>query len=166
MEYDKTFLRNRFISQRKRKYLTVKKFNFNLIFQLIRKNFDRKKITIAGYYPSNYEVNILEFFEIASRKRFKIVLPVIKSTIRNLCSRKNKVFLLSHFGRPKGKYSTQYSLKFLTEILAEILSVEQIHFVSSCYGEVVNQQKMLMQPGEICLLENLRFHKEETLAYI
>lgn len=91
----------------------------------------------------------------------KTRLQVIKSTISNLCSRKNKVFLLSHFGRPKGKYSTHYSLKFLTEILAEILSVEQIHFVSSCYGEVVNQQKMLMQPGEICLLENLRFHKEE-----
>jgi len=91
----------------------------------------------------------------------KTRLQAIKSTINNLCSRKNKVFLLSHFGRPKGKHSTQYSLKFLTKILAEILSVEQIHFVSSCYGEPVNQQKLLMQPGEICLLENLRFHKEE-----
>jgi len=81
MEYDKSFLRNSFISRRKRKYLTIKKFDFNLIFKLISKHFDRKKITIAGYYPSNYEVNILEFLESASKKRFKIVLPVIKSTI-------------------------------------------------------------------------------------
>ena len=80
MKYDKLYLRNKSLLQRKKKYLTVKKFNFNLIFKLIRKHFDRKKIIIAGYYPSNYEVNILNFLEEASKKKFKIVLPVIKSS--------------------------------------------------------------------------------------
>jgi len=42
--------------------------------------FYKKKITIAGYYPSNYEVNILNFLREASKKRFKIVLPVIRSS--------------------------------------------------------------------------------------
>ena len=88
-------------------------------------------------------------------------LQVIKSTVNELCSRKNKVFLLSHFGRPKGKFSKKYSLKFLKKSLAEILSVEQIYFISSCYGEEVNRQKLLMRPGDICLLENSRFHEEE-----
>ena len=80
MKYDKTYLRNKSLLQRKKKYLTVKKFNFNLIFKLIRKHFHKKKIIIAGYYPSNYEVNILNFLEEASKKKFKIVLPVIKSS--------------------------------------------------------------------------------------
>ena len=78
MKYDKSFLRNKFLLLRKKKYLTVKKFNYNLIFRLIRKNFHNKKITIGGYYPSNYEVNILKFLEEAAEKKFRITLPVIK----------------------------------------------------------------------------------------
>ena len=84
MVYDKAFLRSRFLLQRKKKYLTVNKFNFNLIFQLIKKHLKKKKITIAAYYPTNYEVNILRFIEAASKKNFRIVLPVIKSS-SNMC---------------------------------------------------------------------------------
>ena len=82
MKYDKFYLRKKFISQRKKKYLTSSKikFNFNLIFNLIRKHFNLNKITIAGYYPSNYEVDTLAFLENASKKKYKIVLPVIKSS--------------------------------------------------------------------------------------
>ena len=84
MKFNKTFLRNKFLLQRKKKYLTAKKFDFNLIFKLITKHFYRKKITIAGYYPSNYEVNILKFLEMASKRKFDITLPVIKSS-SNMC---------------------------------------------------------------------------------
>ena len=79
MSYGKSFLRKKSLLLRKKKHLKVKKFNFHLIFNLIKKHFGKKKITIAGYYPSNYEVNILKFLEEASKKKFKIVLPVIKS---------------------------------------------------------------------------------------
>ena len=79
MKYDKSYLRNISLLQRKKKYLTVKNFNFNLIFNLISKHFNKKKIIIAGYYPSNYEVDILKFLEKASEKKFRISLPVIKS---------------------------------------------------------------------------------------
>ena len=80
MKYDKSFLRNRFLAQRKKKYSKVKKFNFNLIFSLIKKHFYANKIIIAGYYPSDYEADILKFLEKASKKKFKIVLPVIGSS--------------------------------------------------------------------------------------
>jgi len=80
MKYDKTYLRNRSLLTRKKRYLTTKKFNFNLIFNLIRKHFHKKKIIIAGYYPSNYEVDILNFLEKASKKKFKVVLPVVRSS--------------------------------------------------------------------------------------
>ena len=84
MKYDKSFLRNKSLLKRRKKYLNAKKFDFNLIFNLIKKHYGKKKITIAAYYPANYEVNILKFIEKASKKKFKIVLPVIKSS-SNMC---------------------------------------------------------------------------------
>jgi len=90
MKYEKSYLRKKSILLRKKKYLKSKKFNFNPIFKLIKKHFDKKKIIIAGYYPSYYEVNILNFLEKAFKKNFKIVLPVIK-TSKNM-SYKNWIF--------------------------------------------------------------------------
>ena len=84
MKYDKLFLRNKFLLQRKQKYSATKKFDFNLLYKLIRRHFYKKKITIAGYYPSNYEVDILKFLEESSKKKFKITLPVIKSS-KSMC---------------------------------------------------------------------------------
>ena len=80
MKHDKTYLRKKSLIQRKKKYIAAKKFNFGLIFKLIKKNFYKKKIIIAGYYPSNYEVDILNFLKEASKKKFRIVLPVINSS--------------------------------------------------------------------------------------
>ena len=80
MKYDKSYLRKRALIKRKKEHSTVNKFNFNLIFELIKKHFSKKKIIIAGYYPSNYEVNILNFLEKVSKKKLKIALPVINSS--------------------------------------------------------------------------------------
>ena len=76
----KAYLRKKSFLIRKKKYLLIKKINYDLIFKLIYKHFKRKKITIAGYYPSNYEVNILDFLKQAKKYNFKVVLPVLKST--------------------------------------------------------------------------------------
>ena len=80
MKYDKSFVRKKTFKKRKKKYLRADKFNFKLIFKLIKKHFGRKKIAIAGYYPSNYEVNILKLFELALEYRFNTCLPVIRSS--------------------------------------------------------------------------------------
>ena len=90
MKYDKSNLRKISLIKRKNQYINAEKFNFNLIFKLIKKHFFKKKIIIAGYYPSSYEVNILNFLEEASKKKFKIVLPVIKSS--NKMSFKSWIF--------------------------------------------------------------------------
>ena len=82
MKRDKDYLRSKFLLKRKKNHIKIKKFNFDSIFNLIKKNFLNKKITIASYYPSNYEVNILNFLEKASNKRFRIALPVIRSSSR------------------------------------------------------------------------------------
>ena len=125
MKYDKSYLRNRFFFQRKKKHLSVKKFNFNLIFKLIKKHFLKKKIIIAGYYPSSYEVNILNFLEEASKKNFRIALPVIRSL--NLMSFKLWVFkeplYVNHFGILEPESSKK-------EIIPDLIMVPLVAFDS------------------------------------
>jgi len=93
MKYDKAYLRNKSLLKRKKKYSKIKKFNFNLIFGLIRKHFHKKKIIIAGYYPSNYEVNILKFLEEASKKNLKLHYQLLNLQIKCLI---NYGFLKNH----------------------------------------------------------------------
>ena len=81
MKYDKNYLRKKFLTQRKKKYFKPEKFDFGLIFNLLRKHFSRKKIIIGAYFPSNYEVDILNFIEKAVKKKFKISLPVVTSSV-------------------------------------------------------------------------------------
>ena len=78
MQVDKSLLRLKFIKKRGKFYSKKIFFSFNKIFLLIKRNFPQKKVTIAGYYPSNFEVNILDFLSQANKKNFKVGLPVIK----------------------------------------------------------------------------------------
>jgi 5-formyltetrahydrofolate cyclo-ligase len=78
MKNDKSYLRKKSLLTRKENYSKIYNFNFNILFKLIKKNFLNKKINIACYYPSNYEVNTLGFIEQASKRNFKISLPVIR----------------------------------------------------------------------------------------
>ena len=72
-----------------------------------------------------------------------------------------KIVICSHLGRPKGKFNKEFTLKPLVEILSKILETN-IHFSNSCVGQEVLDIKMILKAGEILLLENVRFHEEET----
>ena len=85
----------------------------------------------------------------------------LKKTLEDLVSKKNKIFLLSHFGRPKGKVDPNYSLKFLTNRIEKIIKLGKIEFIDNCFGNKIRKKIMTMSYGDICLLENVRFHKEE-----
>jgi len=108
MILNKINLRKKFILLRKKKYLKKEKFNFNLIFNLIKRIFYKKKVVIAGYYPANYEVDILGFLQEASKNKFKIVLPVVKSSNQmtfNSWEFKDPLYV-SKFGILEPKYSS------------------------------------------------------------
>jgi len=82
MQVNKSSLRLKFIKKRRKLYSTNFFFSFDKIFFLIKKNFPKKKPSIAGYYPSNFEVNILDLLYRASKKNFKVGLPVIKKNYK------------------------------------------------------------------------------------
>ena len=71
MEKDKVYLRKKYLLIRKKKYFKIGNVNFNLIFRLIIKNFNNKKIIIGGYYPSFYEVDTLSFLKKHQKKNSK-----------------------------------------------------------------------------------------------
>ena len=85
----------------------------------------------------------------------------IKSSIKNLILNKNKIFIIAHFGRPKGEVSEKYSLKFILSSLREILGIEKIHFLENLQKDKINKTINDMQYGEVCLIENIRFQKTE-----
>ncbi len=83
------------------------------------------------------------------------------STIEYLANRGGVVILASHLGRPKGKVVPELSLKPIAQRLSEVLRVKNVKFVDECVGKNVKNIVNQLAGGEVLLLENLRFHKEE-----
>jgi phosphoglycerate kinase len=81
-------------------------------------------------------------------------------TVRYLLEQGASVVLMSHLGRPKGKVNKDYSLAPVAVRLAELLKVEVLT-ASDCVGPEVVAQSQALKPGQILMLENLRFHAEE-----
>jgi len=92
--------------------------------------------------------------EITSDKRIRASLPTIKYALEKGAG----VMLASHLGRPKGKPNPEMSLKPIAVKLAELLG-KPVAMAPDCVGPAV--EAMLPKPGEVLLLENLRFHAEE-----
>ena len=84
-----------------------------------------------------------------------------KSSIKKLISNKNKIFLVAHFGRPKGEIINKYSLNFILPSLKEIFNVDKIYFLKNLDEESIKTITEDMQRGDLCLVENIRFLKEE-----
>jgi phosphoglycerate kinase len=85
----------------------------------------------------------------------------IQSSIKKLISNKNKIFLVAHFGRPKGEIINKYSLSFILPSLKEIFNVDKIYFLKNLDEESIKTITEDMQRGDLCLVENIRFLKEE-----
>jgi phosphoglycerate kinase len=94
--------------------------------------------------------------EITNTKRIEAALP----TIRYALDKGAAVILASHLGRPDGKAVAKYSLKPVAEKLQELLG-KPIKFLSECAGPDIEKECAAAKPGDVILLENLRFHLEE-----
>lgn len=118
------------------------------------KNFNLKEKNIL----IRVDLNVPVFNgEIKEKSRIKIIKP----TIKKLQKQKNKIFLISHFGRPRGQINKKYSLKFICPTLEKELDIKKIFFLNSLNNKEIQKTINQMNYGDICLLENIRFYPEE-----
>lgn len=104
----------------------------------------------------DFNVPLNDKFEITDDTRMRAAVPTIKKILRDGGS----VILMSHLGRPKDGPTDKYSLKHLVPHLQELLGTAVV-FATDCIGEPAESAARALQPGQVLLLENLRFHKEE-----
>lgn len=115
-------------------------------------NFKNKKALIRV----DFNVPLNDKFEITDDTRMRAAVPTIKKVLAGGGS----VILMSHLGRPKNGPEDKFSLKHIQKHLEELLGVP-VKFADDCIGESAKQQAAELKPGEVLLLENLRFYKEE-----
>lgn len=105
----------------------------------------------------DFNVPLNAKFEVTDNTRIEAAIPTIKTILKGGGS----VVLMSHLGRPEGEVQDKYSLKHIVPAIEELLS-EKVHFLNDCIGEKAREYTSNLKPGEVVLLENLRFHSEET----
>ncbi|MFY9159328.1 phosphoglycerate kinase [Aquirufa ecclesiirivi] len=115
-------------------------------------NFSGKKALVRV----DFNVPLNERYEITDDTRIKATIPTIQKILKDGGS----VILMSHLGRPKDGPTEKYSLKHLVTPLSIVFGIK-VKFATDCIGEEAAQLASELQPGEILLLENLRFYKEE-----
>ena len=103
----------------------------------------------------DFNVPLDENFEVKDDTRIRRALPTIKHLLDGGAS----VVLMSHLGRPKG-VSPEFSLKHVLSKLEELLG-HSVKFAGDCVGDIALDITQSLKPGEVALLENLRFHAEE-----
>jgi phosphoglycerate kinase len=116
-------------------------------------NFAGQKVLVRV----DFNVPLNDKFEITDDNRMQAAIPTIKKIIGD----GGMPILMSHFGRPKDGPSEKYSLKHLVKHLSDLLGGATVLFADDCIGEKAYLTASMMRPGEVLLLENLRFYKEE-----
>lgn len=104
----------------------------------------------------DFNVPLNDKFEITDDTRIRAAVPTIKKILKDGGS----VILMSHLGRPKEGPTNKYSLTHLVPHLSELLGTK-VAFADDCIGTQAKEKAAALRPGEVLLLENLRFYKQE-----
>jgi phosphoglycerate kinase len=104
----------------------------------------------------DFNVPLNDKYEITDDTRIRAAIP----TIKKILGESGSVILMSHLGRPKDGPTEKYSLKHLVPHLQELLGTPVV-FATDCVDEPASTAAAALKPGQVLLLENLRFHKEE-----
>ena len=105
----------------------------------------------------DFNVPLNAAYEITDDNRMRATIPTIKKILADGGS----VILMSHLGRPKEGPTEKYSLKHLVKHLSQLLGGAEVLFADDCIGASAVNMSAALQPGQVLLLENLRFYKEE-----
>jgi len=120
---------------------TINDFNFKDKKALVRVDFN---------VPQDDQLNVTDNTRIVA----------VKPTVEKILKDGGSVILMTHLGRPKGEVKDEFSLKHIKDEVSNVLG-QEVKFVEECVGEKAEKAASELQPGEILLLENLRFHNEE-----
>ena len=120
---------------------TIKDFDFKNKKALVRVDFN---------VPQDENLNVTDNTRIVA----------VKPTVDKILADGGSVILMTHLGRPKGEVNDKYSLKHILSEVSKVLG-QDVKFVEESVGEKAEQAAAQLKPGEILLLENLRFHNEE-----
>ena len=120
---------------------TIKDFDFKNKKALVRVDFN---------VPQDENLNVTDNTRIVA----------VKPTVDKILADGGSVILMTHLGRPKGEVNDKYSLKHILSEVSKVLG-QDVKFVEESVGEKAEQAAAQLKPGEILLLENLRFHSEE-----
>lgn len=104
----------------------------------------------------DFNVPLNENFEVTDDTRIRAAIP----TIRKVIDGGGSPVIMSHFGRPKEGPTDKYSMRHLVAPVSKLLGAE-VKLAPDCVGEEVQAMATALRPGEVLLLENLRFHKGE-----
>ncbi len=115
-------------------------------------NFSDKKALIRV----DFNVPLDDAYNITDDNRITAALPTIKKILKDGGS----VILMSHLGRPKDGPTEKYSLKHVVKHLSDLLG-QSVDFANDCIGEEAINKAQALKDGQVLLLENLRFYKEE-----
>lgn len=134
------------------------------------KRFQKEKIlnqhmkTISDFNFKDKKALVRVDFNVPQDDQLKVTdntrISAVKPTVEKILKDGGSVILMTHLGRPKGEVKDEFSLKHIVEEVSNVLG-HQIKFVEESIGEKAEQAAADLQPGEILLLENLRFHNEE-----
>ncbi len=105
----------------------------------------------------DFNVPLNAEYVITDDNRMRATIPTIKKILAD----EGSVILMSHFGRPKDGPTEKYSLKHLVSHLSNLLGGVTVKFADDCIGAAATELAASLKPGEVLLLENLRFYKEE-----
>ncbi|MFZ1798693.1 MAG: phosphoglycerate kinase [Chitinophagaceae bacterium] len=117
-------------------------------------NFKNEKVLIRVDFNVPMDKQTLA---ITDDTRMRASIPTIQKILKDGGS----VILMSHLGRPKNGPEDKFSLKHLVKHLGELLPGTTVFFANDCVGEQAAMTANMLRPGEVLLLENLRFHPEE-----
>jgi phosphoglycerate kinase len=115
-------------------------------------NFENKRALIRV----DFNVPLNDYFEVTDDTRIRAAVP----TIKKIVEKGGSVILMSHLGRPKEGPTNKFSLKHIVNAVSKLISVEVL-FADDCISAGAFEKSATLKPGQVLLLENLRFYTEE-----
>lgn len=128
------------------------------------KNIDLSMKTINDFNFKDKKALVRVDFNVPQDDQLKVTdntrIVAVKPTVEKILKDGGSIILMTHLGRPKGEIKNEFSLKNILEEVSAVLG-QEVKFVEESVGEKAEKAASDLQPGEILLLENLRFHDDE-----